>query len=93
MTTNQTASATPEDETAAAEHPLPRRQAGTHWKTPPAQPSGGYLPTGPTRARLDPRAAARRTADFLQHEPTERWLSVAEAFDTPSAVRPTSNGR
>ncbi|MET8623780.1 hypothetical protein ABZW30_08485 [Kitasatospora sp. NPDC004669] len=86
MTTNQTAK-------PSAAAGLPQRKRGTHWQEPPAAPSGAFLPQGPTPARSDPRAAAHRTAEFLTHRPRQQWLSVAEAFDTPSAVRPTRDGR
>ncbi|MDH6107955.1 hypothetical protein [Kitasatospora sp. MAP12-44] len=68
---------------------LPKRKRGTHWQEPPAHPSGAFLPQGPVQQRQEPRAAAHRTADFLTHTSTQRWVSVAEAFDSPSAVRPT----
>ncbi|MGA5821579.1 hypothetical protein ACPC54_27375 [Kitasatospora sp. NPDC094028] len=72
---------------------LPRRKPGTHWQEPPERPSGAFLPQGPVLRRPNPRTVAHRTAGFLQHLPQRRWLSVAEAFDTPSAVRSTRDGR
>ncbi|WP_149038413.1 hypothetical protein [Kitasatospora sp. MBT63] len=89
MTSNQTS---PESDTAA-QAPLPRRKAGTHWKEPDTAPPGSFLPKGPAPARPDARTVAARTATFLRQQPDQRWLSVSEAFDSPSAVRPTSNGR